>query len=474
MSLLKRTGSNLLWISLSDVFTKGAVIFVTIYLARILGAENFGLFSLGVAIASTVWPIVDLGTSGYGTREIARNKNNAKLILPVLNTMRIFVGLLVILVAAVILWGIDAPTEKSWVILSAMIYLVSFSLCPDWVLRGLEEMSSLFIINMTTSIVFIISIAVFIHSTHDTIEASLIRSVSFAVGSFVGLIVIYKTKGLLFYFNINVSEWINQIKNTHLFLLNRIVTNLVQFLPFFYVTYALSENASGIFAATHRLYIVGIAGIAAITSAIYPVLSDIYKNKNHQFVTYQKQLIQYLLYALIPFAFIGFFSSETIVDLLFGSIYSDSSHSLAIMLVTIPIVAIRSIFMFTLLSSGYEKYSIPAMMLAIIIQAITAYILIPDIGISGSAYAILIGEITGASFLYFSCRKHLSISSIFNKEINLLLITTLALSLMGDLYNWGLILSIIYAIPIYLALAHYLKILPIFKVLNYCRAKIKM
>ncbi len=70
-----------MWVVLSDIFTKGSILFATIYLARVLGTENFGLFSLGVVITNTIWPLVDLGASGFGTREIARNHNHAKKIL---------------------------------------------------------------------------------------------------------------------------------------------------------------------------------------------------------------------------------------------------------------------------------------------------------------------------------------------------------------------------------------------------------
>ncbi len=473
MSLTKRTGSNLAWVALSDVFTKGSILFATVYLARVLGTENFGLFSLGVAIANTLWPVVDLGASGYGTREIARNQNSAKALLPTLNTMRLVVSFIIIMCTALFLIYTDTTDNKFWIIMSAMVYLTSFALCPDWVIRGLEAMPLLFIINLTTSILFIIGISALIHDSQDAVYASLIRSLSFATGSIVGLILIYKKKGLLFHFDINLSKWITLFKTTYTFLINRIAANLVQFLPFFYITFVLSESESGLFAASHRLYIIGVAGIAAISTAIYPIMSDIYKNNPHHFSAYQIRLVQYLLYFLTPFSLICYFGANDIVDILFGSEYSDSSLSLAIMLIAMPITAIRSIYMITLLSGGHEKYSIRAMLIAIIIQAITAIIFIPSIGITGSALAILIGEISSSLILYTASRKHLSTASIFSREVNRLLITTLLLLLLGNIFNWNLISSIIYSIPLYFTLAQHQKILSIFKIIDYCNAQLK-
>lgn len=472
MSLTKRTGSNLMWISLSDIFTKGTILFVTIYLARVLGVDNFGLFSLGVAIANTIWPIVDLGASGYGTREIARNHNNAKQLLPTLNTMRFIVSLIIIACTAIILTVVGTPSIKFWIIIYSMAYLSSFSLCPDWAIRGMEEMPLLFIINLTTSLFFILGIVIAIHNSQDAENASLLRSLSFLVGSFVGLILIYKKRGVLFYFDINISKWFYLLKNTYVFLINRIAANLIQFLPFFYITFTLSDSESGLFAAPHRLYIIGVAGIAAISSAIYPILSDVYKNDHNKFSAYQIRLVQYLLYLLIPFSLIGFYGSSDIIYILFGTDYSDSSLSLAIMLAAIPMTAIRSIYMITLMSGGLEKYSIWAILIAIVIQAITALILIPKMGIAGSALAILSGEVISAVILYIVCNRYLSTASIFNKNNNLLVLTTFFLIFLGNTFNWDLLLSIIFSVPIYIVLAHYLKILSISRIILATRAAI--
>lgn len=463
MSLLKRTGSNMLWIALSDLITKGSVIFVTIYLARVLGADNFGLFSLGVAIASTLWPIVDLGTSGYGTREIARDITTANKLLVTLNTMRIFASILVIAVSTLVLIQLDTPDQKFWIIMSALIYLTGFALCPDWVIRGMEDMPYLFIINLITSLFFIFGIGFLIHSPDDTIAASLVRSLSFMIGSIAGLIIIYKKRNLFFFFHINLSDWISQIKKTYIFLANRIVTNLGQFLPFFYISYALTDTDTGLFAAPHRLYIVGIAGLAAISSAIYPVLSDIYKNQPERFDSYQLKLVKYLLYTFIPFAFIGYFGASDLINILFGDEYIESAIPLGIMLATIPIVAMRSIYMFTLLSGGLEKYTFPAMVVAILIQAVTALICIPKWGISGSALAIFTGELTAFLILYYNSRKNMTIHNIVDFSTISLVMVSVILLVVATFGDWGLIASICFSVPLYLALTFYCNILSITK-----------
>ena len=80
-SIAQRVASNFGWLIVSQAVGKGIFFITNIYLARTLGVENFGLFTLAQTITFYLWLAVDLGTSMYGIREIAKNKEHAEDII---------------------------------------------------------------------------------------------------------------------------------------------------------------------------------------------------------------------------------------------------------------------------------------------------------------------------------------------------------------------------------------------------------
>jgi O-antigen/teichoic acid export membrane protein len=96
-SVAERVVSNFAWSVLSESLGKGLFFIATLYLARTLGVENFGLFTLAQTFTFYFWGAVDLGTNMYGIRELAKNKDTAEDIINPLLTLRITVGLAVFL-----------------------------------------------------------------------------------------------------------------------------------------------------------------------------------------------------------------------------------------------------------------------------------------------------------------------------------------------------------------------------------------
>ncbi len=459
------------WVLLSDLCAKGSIIFATVYLARILGVVDFGIFSLGVAIANSVWPIVDLGTNGYGTRQVAQHKEQARALLASLNSMRFFTALLVLAVAWFVLDAMDLEEAKRWAIFVSLFYLPSYALCPDWVVRGLEEMPLLFIINCVSALSFVVAILLFVSGSDQLVLASFIRAISFFLGSCAGVFVLYKRRQVLFSFSLKVKGWIEAVRNTYSFLLNRIATNLGQNLSLFLITYLLLDADIGMFSAPHRLYIVAIGGLAAITSAIYPVLSSLYRHEPEKFSAYQHQLVHYLLILFLPVAGVGYLAADEIILLVFGAEYAASSTTLLLMMIALPIVAMRTIFMFTLLAGGLEKRTYPIMSSSVVIQGVAAVAGVHLYGIAGAAMAIIVSELLASAWMAAIAVRKVGVKSPINAGCMVLLAVNIALVLMAELLNWQLLLILLLGIPVYLFLLALCRQIPVGKLLEIVRRR---
>jgi len=429
MSLLKRTGSNIYWIVLSDFVTKITTLLATIYLARQLGIENFGIFSLSVVVASTLWPIVDLGISEYGIRKVARDPATTPNILLCLNTSR-FIAANVILLGAICVLSIGGMADDKFLaIILGLSYLLGFALCPDWLFRGLEDMKNLFYVNMAISVFYILAIVLFVQGSDDLAASSLIRGISFCFGSLVGLLILWKHKDIAFILTGGIRSLISTVRETKHFLSNRIISNLSQFISYYIVSFMLSDLALGLFSAPHRIYLLMFGGISAIATAIYPILSDVYKNRNDDFNDYQSRLVTYFLYAFVPGTFIFAIFSEDIMAILFGNGYISSSFSLVVLLLSAPIIVTKSIYAFTLSSSGNERFIFKAVLYGMCVQLLLSVAFVPTYGISAAAISIFLGETIATLFMIDRCNKLLATNSILSRENMLLLLVTALLLL---------------------------------------------
>ena len=466
MSLFRRARSNLIWVLMSDVVAKGATIVVTIYLARVLGVTEFGVLGLGIAIASTLWPLVDLGTNGYGTREIARDHSNAHTLLPSLNSMRLTASVIVLIASAIVIQTIGFEESKKWTILATLLYMTTYAITPDWVARGIERMSIGFAINAFVAGSFILGAVVLVSGPEDTTTAGLVRSFSFAIGAIVGLVILSRLEGIRFRFTAQLDDWLSLIRRTYHFLINRVATNLGQYIPFFAVSIILTDMDTGLFAAPHRLYIVAVGGMAAITSAVYPILTDLYQKDPEKFRRFQRKLVDYILLLFIPAAGLGIIASDRLMNLIFGTEYLPAASVLTIMLLTLPLLAMRSLYMFTLLSAGYEKYAFPANMAGVIIQLIIAVNLVPTMGVEGAAIGMLAGELTSATILISLSTKKIGVGSPLQAETFTVLGITGVLICLQLWREWHLGITIGISLIAYAAYGLKTGLIPLNKLIN--------
>lgn len=170
MSISKRVFNNLFWLFLSKVSSKGLIFLGTIYLARVLGKARFGLFSLSMAVGIYFWTIVDMGVMGYGTREIARDKEKTAELYSLLNSLRFILAIGLFFIFCIALYFIEMPLEKKLILMAGGFYVVSHSLLPDWVLRGLEKMQYIALGNIVTALFFLAGIYIFAKDSSGTLR----------------------------------------------------------------------------------------------------------------------------------------------------------------------------------------------------------------------------------------------------------------------------------------------------------------
>ena len=208
---------NLLLSTAYQVLTMLTPLITTPYISRVLGAGGIGIYSYTYSIESYFSMFAALGTVSYGSREIARNRNDRKRY----SLLFWEVELLTILTTSVclILWGILVTISTKYKLYYTILsfYLIATMFDISWLYAGIEQFRYTVVQNSIFKLLGIIALFIFVKDKSHVAVYTLIMSLSMLLG--------------------NLSMWIYlpkfidkvQLKNIHL--MHHIKETLIYFIP---------------------------------------------------------------------------------------------------------------------------------------------------------------------------------------------------------------------------------------------------
>lgn len=392
MSTTKRVVNNIFWLVLSEVSSRAIIFLGTIYLARVLGKAGFGLYSLFLAVATYFWAIADLGVTGYGTREIARNKNEPGQLYIILNSLRFFLSMLLFLILCVALYFINIPFEKKLVLLAGAFYAVTYSISSDWIFRGLEKMQFIMLGRFITSLCFVVGIFVLVKAPSDSFLASIIYSSSFLMGSLTFIFILRQKFKMPFFFRISFTEWWHHIKESMFFAINGIFYSVAVFIPVLFMGVWNSNEELGIFSAPHRITLMVINTGALVTLALYPTLSNLFISDKVKFKRVFLNFRDAIISITLPFCIVLTILNKDIILFFFGASYIESAKIFNVLIWLIFLTIMKRTHSIALFSADLHRFNMFATGAGVLLVVLISFVLIPKYSGYGAAWALIIGE----------------------------------------------------------------------------------
>lgn len=440
MTASRRAISNFLGLAISEIISKGLAFLGSLYLARELGKAGFGLFSLATAVGMYLWIIVDLGITGYGTREVARTPHRAQELLGLLNSLRFVVAMILfILFSLIVLLALDFESQKKYIIVIGAFYIVGFSLSPDWVLRGLEKMQYLVVGSLVTAVSFLAAIFLTVSGVETTLEACAAYSVSFFIGSIALIFLLALRMKIPFRFVFSTQQWFLHAKESVYFGLTMGFATLSLFAPFAFMAVWATDDALGVFSAPHRLATLVLRAGSMAISALYPVLTTLYLTDKKNFKSTVERFQVGIVIVMMPVCVAASFASEPILIFLYGEPYAEGSFIFSVLFWGVFVQMLRGSTSNALASAGFHRTCMLSTGFGTIITILACVFLIPTHGGAGAAFALLIGEVAvliSISRLYSIYLFKKSIICIRDIKVGFagLLMTTAMASIHADVY----------------------------------------
>ena len=457
---------NLFSLSIAEIANKGILFISTAYLARVILPEGFGVISFANSFLVFFSILVNLGFSIVGSREIAKDLNKIKKYANQITSVRLILAVVSSLLLILIAGFIDKPLTVKIVIIISGVNLYSQAFLMDWVYQGNERMEFPALRQLITSLLSLIGLVIFVHTQNDVIMAMIITVASAFINSVWMLMLYLKMYGkITFGFD---KEFIRELLKSSLpITFSNFFITIYNFMNILMLGFMKSDAETGIYTAAFKFVALVITPSAIIQNAFFPLLSRTENPEDrHRIFRIYGNLMFIIgsILSLLVLTFSGFF-----IQTAYGSKYIPSIPVLNILMITVLLMFMNTIFYPALVSWKKEKIVMYAIATGGIINIILNIILIPAYGAMGAAWSTVFSELGVLVGLVFITKR--LIGKLFMKEKVIILILSMLSCCIGYiLLNYlfvNTVISGLIAFIIFVALILLFKIVKISDVRRY-------
>ncbi len=421
-------------IAFGDIFGRGIGFATTIYLARTLGSEAFGMLTIGLSfLGYAIW-VSDLGLLNIGAREVAKEPLKRIFRAKEVFLLKIVLGILVFGFSFLIIPTFEIPEEQKEIIQGFMYSLIPYALLMEWYYNGKQYFGKVAFSKIAHSSLYLILVLLFVHSREDLSLVPVVYAIGISFSAFVLGAYSFKENP----FELPARGWavIKDLFQSALTLgSGDFFKRMLQLLPPLLIGFLLSANDAGIYGAAIRIIFIAMLIDRIFVHLLLPNLASQWI-ENISLAKSNVRIASRLLLLIGSVLALGIaISSPVLIEWIYGNEYVLSSPVLSILTVFLFFTFLNSLFSTGLLAIGKDQEYFNSSLFAGIISA-TIMILASTTGdLYLVAVSVAISEVIFTGFALFWFRKHVSLKIIGKTTITILIAAGLySLSLNFDLY----------------------------------------
>lgn len=396
---------NLLSLLSAEILIRLIGLFITIYLGRTLGVENFGLLNFAFAIAAYFALPVNFGFTDYGILHVSRDRTAEHIGFQVgqLLGLRLTIGIgcMVILITASYL--VPRLQEIQPLIWAAGILIFTYALSLEWLFTAIEKMTIIAVARVLGSVFLAISVVLLIENSDDLTQVAFLQAGREGLIT-VLLLVMAGARITRISFRIDLAAWKSTLRFVLPIGLSTFLALAHANFDLILVGFLVDSEQLGWYAAT--LHLIGTAAVAQrlLAQVLLPRLATIaHVDKSVERVG--RALQRYLTTAAVFITAFGCYLSADIIAVTFGNEYSGAVLPLQIGIWRVGLELAGMIFVRSIFIRNQNRFAF-IFAISVAVNIALNFTLIPPLGITGSATAYVIST---AMLFYLARREILNI-----------------------------------------------------------------
>ncbi len=367
------------------------------YLVRVLGVENFGIFSFATAVVAFFPAITDYGFNFSATREISINKLNKKELIKIYSsvmTLKIVLMFVSLAILCLMITFIPKFNEHFLVYLLCYGVVLGQVLFPVWFFQGMEQMQFITIVNVFSKVLSAICIFIFIKNPNDIYLVPVFMSLGAIFGGMYSLYLISKDFGISFKLQ-SINELKKHLKGGSNLFFTSFLSTLLTSSGVLVLGFYASNTLVGAYSAIEKLFRAIVGLFLPITQALYPISCQKLNSKNLvDSRGYFKKIFLIMLFLTFSTAVLVYCFSNNIIELFYGSNMLKFTYILQVMMFWLIFSVMNNIIGIQYLSAKRkDQFYLMAFILGALSTVLLNFVLIPKFLIDGIVSAMIVGEI---------------------------------------------------------------------------------
>jgi O-antigen/teichoic acid export membrane protein len=361
----------------------------TIWIARQLGTDGYGIYGFGFAVLLYFGAVGDLGMEHLGPREVAERRVPLGTLASSMVLSRFVAsGIIALAMAAIGLFVMHRPDGV--VLALFALTLIPMGATTRWIHLGLENAGAVSLSRFVIEAIRVALLFAFVHGPGDLYRAPLAQFAG-ECGAALFLFFALRARGVHLGFRIDTSVVREILRRGFPLLITNLLALVIYNADVVLLGVFRGETEVGLYLAAYTLInFLGVLGNTA-TLAILPSLSRLRATAERGMELYHTSMAQVLAVGL-PVAVGGAMLAPRIIMLVFGTDYTSAAPILRILILTIPVLLLRSVLIASLIASGRQDRVLHTTAWAAALTFTGDIVLIPRYGMLGAAIVTVVAE----------------------------------------------------------------------------------
>lgn len=398
--MIRRVVRESLPLLAGDALARLALFGATVWMARRLGPEAFGLITFAQAVLGYVLLGGDFGLSIHGVREMAVHESARERTWRTVAALRASLSALLVAVALLVTWLVPAAHTTRLVMSCTLLVALPLALVPDWAFRAIGRMDLAGLMGALQPALLLVGALALIHAPDDVVWAPLLRLVAGAAAAALGIVLLRRAR----FGEREASRaepaagWRDTLRSplarSALASGGVLLTANLAVLAYnsgdsLLLKAFLGDRAVGLYGSAYRVIQVPLAAFNAVTFAAFPLLARLAKGQAAEARRLAGRLVSVALVGGVALALALAWGAEPVVHALFGSEYGESARALRLLAFAIPLDFVVSTLGTAHVAAGRERPLAWCAGSAAVLNLAANVVLIPRLGIAGAAWATL-------------------------------------------------------------------------------------
>ncbi len=361
----------------------------TVYLARTLGPDTYGVVAVAAGVMLYLSQIADSGVELAGMTEASAGPARVNAVLSGMLRHRLRVAaVLLFVLAPACAWFMPQPDGQ--VLALSVFGLPAVALSVRWVYLGLQRPQPVAVSRIAGDVVTAVVTLALVRGPRDVLGAP----VAVVVGGLVATVLLLRGLPALGVHlrrvddEASVSALLRRGRRLVLFTLLGLVLYNVDLLM---LRVLAGEAAAGYYAAAYVLISFCANLTIAYSHTVLPALAGGAAPASSTADTYASALVTAWAVTM-PVAVGGALIAPLIVQVLFGPAYAAGAAALQVLVLAVPIGALREIAVASLIARHREQALLRVNIVATLVNVSLNLVLIPRFGLVGAAWATVVSE----------------------------------------------------------------------------------